>query len=268
MKWCDKKIKDYWNRQAIKYGQSQSASWSDHYVIDMEIKEISKYLPFFTETKCPDFVNKETLDIGCANGYSTMKYASRPGLNIKGIDYSPDMIAEARKRFIDSGENLSSVVFEEGNILSLEEKEGFYDIIICTRVLINLGSLENQLLALNSLAKPLKKGGLLLLSEATIQGWNNLNAFRGEFGLSGIPMPPFNLYLDEDKVIEVLFDDFELWEINNFASSYYVGTRVFKPLIGENSYSRNPLTHMNRFMSQFPNIGDYGIQKLFIFSKK
>jgi hypothetical protein len=47
----------------------------------------------------------------------------------------------------------------------------------------------------------LKTGGTLLLSEATIQGWQRLNQFRREWALPDIPMPPFNRYLDENQVI-------------------------------------------------------------------
>ena len=37
-------VYEYWNKQAHEHGQSPSASWSDHRVIEMEIAEISKNL--------------------------------------------------------------------------------------------------------------------------------------------------------------------------------------------------------------------------------
>lgn len=256
MTWSDGQIREYWNQQAKKHKQSPSASWSDHHVIELEIRAIRLWLGQWDNV----------LDIGCANGYSTTKYAKRWLLRIKGIDYSSEMIAEAKKRLNGV---CSNIIFEEGDILSLKEEEGCYDKIICTRVIINLGSWERQVRALKALAKPLKKGGTLLLSEATIQGWQKLNAFLKETDSAEIPMPPFNLYLDEEAVKEVMADDFEFCEIINFASSYYVGTRVFKRFISRDArYIMDPMTHMNRFMSKFPAIGDYGIQKLFVFRKK
>ena len=65
-------------------------------------------------------------------------------------------------------------------------------------VLINLGHWDRQLSGLRECIRVLKSGGLLLLSEATLQRWCRLNALRAEWGLEDIPMPPFNQYLDQD----------------------------------------------------------------------
>jgi hypothetical protein len=37
-------VYEYWTSQAREHGQSPSASWSDHRVIEMEISEIAKHL--------------------------------------------------------------------------------------------------------------------------------------------------------------------------------------------------------------------------------
>ena len=39
-------------------------------------------------------------------------------------------------------------------------------------------------------------------------------------------MPAFNTYLDEQKVIEFMAGELELVELVNFASTYFVGTRL------------------------------------------
>ena len=49
----------FWKQQAQQYGQSPSASWSDRMVIQMEIRQIMKYLED----------GDHALDIGCGNGY-------------------------------------------------------------------------------------------------------------------------------------------------------------------------------------------------------
>jgi hypothetical protein len=122
------------------------------------------------------------------------------------------------------------------------------------------------------LVRMVKPGGLLLLSEATLQGWQKMNHFRNEWGLADIPMPPFNQYLDEDQVIETMRPEMELVKLDNFASSYYVGTRVLKPLLsqllGGKVNAAAPDMEWNRWFSQLPSAGDYGTQKLFIFRKK
>lgn len=255
-------IRRYWTEQAIKHGGSPSASWSDHQAIDLEIREIVKYLDD----------GDAVIDIGCANGYSSIQFACQRRIKIRGIDLIPEMIAIAnlrKKQF--SKKILGKVEFATGNILSLGDEAGQYDKAIVTRVLINLNSWKNQEKALKNCMQLVKKGGLLLISEATIQGWEKLNKFRGEWSLKEIPMPKFNYYLDQDKVIEALSPAYDLIGLNNFSSTYFVGTRVIKPLLnaalGNRINEADPDMEWNRWFSLLPSWGDYGTQKLFVFKK-
>ncbi|RJP85529.1 MAG: class I SAM-dependent methyltransferase [Desulfobacteraceae bacterium] len=255
-------IKSYWFSQAISHKTSQNASWSDLAVIDMEIEQIDKWI----------VEGDMVLDIGCANGYSTISYGNRKKINILGLDYIPEMIEYAKINLNEMNSGPSKISFDVGDILNLNDFINHFDKIISTRVLINLRSWNNQKTALQSCANALKTKGLLLLSEATIQGWNNLNCFRKEWGLSIIPEPPFNTYLDERKVIDFLADEMEFLGLNNFSSTYYLGTRVLKPLLikilGCDIDVGNPDMHWNKWFSQLPAWGDYGTQKLFVFQKK
>jgi SAM-dependent methyltransferase len=143
--------------------------------------------------------------------------------------------------------------------------------VIAVRVVINLGGWSRQLKGLQQAARVLKQGGLLLLSEATLQGWQRLNRFRREWGLPDIAMPPFNQYLDEERVIQAVESNLKLVELSNFSSTYYVGTRVLKPLLikalGMEIDVADPNMEWNRWFSQLPSWGDYGTQKLFVFKK-
>ncbi len=255
-------IEEYWNSQAAAHGQSPAASWSDEPVIHLEMREISKYLSD----------GDRVLDIGCANGYSTVQLASRKAIDIVGLDYVPSMIEHANLRLSALPALKDKVKFRVGDITSLAIPDGFYDKVIVVRVIINLGDWQRQLLGLREAARVLKPGGTLLLSEATVQGWQKLNSFRREWHLSEIPIPPFNTYLDEDSVVAALSSELELVEILNFASSYFVGTRVLKPLLikalGLDLDVANPEMHWNRWFSQLPSAGDYGTQKLFVFRKR
>jgi hypothetical protein len=98
-----------------------------------------------------------------------------------------------------------------------------------------------------------------------------LNRLRAEWGLPDIPMPPFNEYLDQEKVIAELSGNMRLVEISNFASTYYVGTRVLKPLLRQATNApvdvADPGSEWNRWFSALPAAGDYGTQKLFVFEK-
>ena len=255
-------VYEYWNKQAHEHGQSPSASWSDHRVIEMEIAEITKYL----------VDGDQVLDVGCANGYSSVQFACARRIRLRGVDYIPKMIEEARTRLGGMKDKVvGSLEFEVGDITQLKEPSNFYDKVIVVRVLINLGHWERQLTGLRECIRVLKPGGLLLLSEATLQGWRRLNGLRAEWGLDDIPMPPFNQYVDQDQVVSAVRSQAELLEISNFASTYYVGTRVLKPLLAKATPApvsvADPDAEWNRWFSQLPQGGDYGTQKLFVFRK-
>ncbi len=253
---------EYWTKQAREHGPSPSASWSDHRVIEMEISEIAKHL---TD-------GDKVLDVGCANGYSSLRFARVCRIQLRGLDYVPEMIEQARAQLATMQDHSArSVEFDVGDITQLKERLNSYDKVIVVRVLINLGTWERQLLGLRECIRILKPGGLLLLSEATLQGWRRLNSLRKDWGMDDIPKPPFNQYIDEEKVIAAVGSEATLLEVSNFASTYYVGTRVLKPLLVQATQAplsvADPNSEWNRWFSQLPAAGDYGTQKLFVFRK-
>jgi ubiquinone/menaquinone biosynthesis C-methylase UbiE len=255
-------IREFWMQNALKHGQSHEASWSDQRAIEMEIREILKRL------KNGDRV----LDIGCGNGYSTVQFASRKRIQIRGVDYLREMIEQARIRLAHVADSLQGTVeFDVGDIMDLKEPSETYDKVIVIRVIINLSEWPRQLEGLREAARVLKRGGILLLSEATLQGWQRLNRFRREWGLPDIPMPPFNRYLDQEQLTKAVASTLRLVELSNFSSTYYVGTRVLKPLLikalGADIDAADPHMEWNCWFSQLPSWGDYGTQKLFIFEK-
>jgi ubiquinone/menaquinone biosynthesis C-methylase UbiE len=256
-------IRDYWTRQATAHGSAPSASWTDVGAIELEIRAISRRLAD----------GDRVLDVGCANGYSTLEYAVRKQLRIKGVDYVPEMIAIARQRLQEEQrQTLGVVEFAVGDAMALDEADETYDKAIVVRVIINLGVWEQQRRALRECARVVRRGGLLLVSEATLQGWSKLNQFRTEWGLPPIVMPAFNQYVDEEKVVEAAAPQLELLEVENFASTYSVATRVIKPLLARAAASHvdvaDPQMHWNRWSAQLPACGDYGTQKLFVFRKR
>ena len=255
-------IREFWTQQAIQHGKSFAASWSDQYAIDLEIRTL---ISWFED-------GDRVLDVGCANGFSTLAFAAQKKIDIKGVDYIPEMIQQAHVNLKDmEGRLAGSVNFAVGDITNLTETENFFDKVVVIRVVINLHDWAMQQRGLRELVRMVKPGGLLLLSEATIQGWQKMNLFRKEWGLEDIPMPPFNHYLDENLVIETLKPEMELVKLDNFASSYYVGTRVIKPLLSQSLNNKVnaalPDMEWNRWFSQLPAAGDYGTQKLFVFKK-
>jgi ubiquinone/menaquinone biosynthesis C-methylase UbiE len=255
-------IRDFWTRQAREHGESPSASWSDRMVIEMEIREILNRLSD----------GDRILDVGCANGFSTVQFAAQRKAQVRGVDYIPEMIEQARLRLSRLQGHLQGTVdFTQGDVTALAEPGETYDKVVAIRVIINLCDWTQQLRGLQECSRVLKRGGIFLLSEATVQGWNRLNQFRREWKLPDIPMPGFNQYLDEEKVVAALSGCLNLVELVNFASTYYIGTRVLKVLLnqalGGLIDAADPGMEWNRWLSQLPSWGDYGTQKLFVFQK-
>jgi hypothetical protein len=85
-------------------------------------------------------------------------------------------------------------------------------------------------------------------------------------------MPSFNNYVDEKLMLAETAGTMDLIEIVNFASTYFVGTRILKPLLiralNINVDVANPNMHWNRWFSELPAVGDYGTQKLFVLRKR
>ena len=256
-------IRQFWSEQALRHRQSPDASWSDRQMIDLEVRELLKHLQD----------GDRVLDIGCANGFSTLQLAASRRIDVLGLDYMPEMIEQARARLDAEGASLAGrVAFEVGDIMALSRAPGEYDKVVVIRVLINLGSWEHQVTGVNEAIRMLRPGGTLLLSEATLQGWTRLNGLRREWGLPDIPMPPFNAYLDQDRLIETLRPHADLIDVVHFASSYYVATRLIKPLlieaVGRPIDVADPSMEWNRFAAQLPPCGDYGVQRLIILRKR
>ncbi|MFP6692625.1 MAG: class I SAM-dependent methyltransferase [Pirellulales bacterium] len=256
-------IKAFWTGQANEHGDSHAASWSERPVIEMEIRRLAEYLED----------GDRVLDIGCANGFSTKQLAERKNVKIHGVDYIPEMIEQAKHTHAELPDAVRQRVgFSVGNIMSLDHPNDTYDKAITVRVVINLGKWEDQIRGIREAARVVRPGGLLMMSEATVQGLAKLNEFRGEWDLPPIPEPAFNTYLDEERVCEALADRLELVEMVNFASTYFVGTRVIKPLLarllGQEAKVADPGMHWNRWFASLPATGDYGTQKLFVLRKR
>ncbi len=255
-------IRGYWEAQAAAHGEAPDASWSDIRVMELEVDEIVRRLP----------EGGRVLDVGCANGSSTVQFAVRKRIDVRGLDYVPRMVESARMHLEQVRDGLrGKVEFDVGDMLDLPETNASYDAVVSIRVVINLGDWEQQARGLSECVRVLKPGGVFLLSEPTLQGWRRLNALRREWGLPDIAMPDFNNYLDEEKVIAALQKDCQLEELANFASTYFVGTRLLKPLLAQATGApldvADPHSEWNRWFASLPARGDYGTQKLFVFRK-
>jgi ubiquinone/menaquinone biosynthesis C-methylase UbiE len=252
-------IKEFWDDQARTHGLSHSASWGDNFAINLEIENISKHI------KDGDKV----LDVGCANGYSTIAQSIRKNIDITGVDFSEPMIEQAKKT-INKGIN-----FSVGDIRKLPFDSEEFDVTYTTRVLINLPNWEEQLNGIHECLRVTKTGGIIVLSEAFYEPLVLLNAMRQLVQLKPLVEHDFNRYLKKEKLKTFLDDLVENKGIDDFynvdfSSLYYLGSRFVRELTTEidkyPGYS-NPINEIFHRLEQSFSGGGFGIQQAYIIRK-
>ena len=237
-------VKAFWDQQALQHGISDLATAPDHYYRELEISHIKEHLPFAARV----------LDVGCGNGYSTLAFAEHLPLSsfIIGIDYSEEMIAQAKTR-----EHARYIKFEVADITK-PLPYGKFDCIISERCLINLASWQEQQEAILRLRSHLAKGGRLILVENTLAGLNALNSLRAIFGLSPIEMRWHNNYLPEE-IDDFLLDNFNVMHAENIGNLYYIISRVVYAAICAQQSGLPPDYNdiHNMIAAKLPSLGDY-----------
>jgi SAM-dependent methyltransferase len=96
----------------------------------------------------------DALDVGCGTGFLSLELARR-GHRVTGIDFAPQMLAEARKKAAAQG---VAVRFEEGDAEQLPVAEGSFDLVMTRHVLWTLPHPEQ---AIDEWIRVLRPGGRL-----------------------------------------------------------------------------------------------------------
>jgi ubiquinone/menaquinone biosynthesis C-methylase UbiE len=249
-------IRLHWERRGRKYGLSPSASWVDETMLRHEGVILAHYLK----------EGDRVLDAGCANGYTTVQLARQKPIRITGIDYASSMIDYANLNLGRAGRLNGSASFRVGNFLDLDFPDNSFDKVITKRCMINLGSADHQKTALLEAWRVLKPGGLFLISEVTEQTADNLNRLRKRLGLETMVPLWHNCYLDEPDFLSFASNYFEIKQVRRFSSTYYVLTWAIYPFFIRNG-QRNYRNLIHRLGVHLPQIGDWGLQKLFVLQK-
>jgi ubiquinone/menaquinone biosynthesis C-methylase UbiE len=246
-------IKDYWDSQANKYKESHWASWGDKQMIDLEIDIVSNNI----------VDNNYVLDVGCANGYSTMRQLeNNKNIKIVGIDFSEGMIKEANIKY-----NNKSATFLVGDICKIDYDDNIFDVSYTTRTLINLPNWELQKKGINELLRVTKRGGKVLLLEAFWEPLVRLNSIRNILNLKSLKEHDFNRYIKEEFLENFLIDKKLEFKRIDFSSIYYLGSRVLRELVtDEKEYEgySNPINKIFYEIEKEYSGGNIGIQQAYI----
>lgn len=249
-------IKRYWEERAANDSSAQSTT-QDFYLREIEFNvltaRINKYSPSLVA------------DVGCGDGRTTSRLASVfKDTSFTGFDYSRSMIENA-KSLVISGET-ARVKFNELDILQgLPEA---FDLIYTTRCLINLPSWELQQTAIAKIHDALTEEGVYVMVENFIEGHNNLNQVRKDYGLPEILVREHNHFFQRQRLLDYAGELFKVEEDINISSTYYLVSRViYSKLCAERGEQPDYFDNHHRFAVGLPFCGEYGPVRLICFRK-
>ncbi len=253
-------IYNFWENQAAKFGTSHEASWGDAYAIDLEMNNIASHIS----------EGKSVLDVGCANGFALIKHAKDFKLaQSVGVDFSPKMIEMANESLAREKNNYN-IHFKTGDVRGLDFQDNTFDIVYTTRVLINLPNWQEQIQGISECIRVAKPGGTIIFSEAFWEPLVKLNALRTILGLPSLVEHDFNRYLKKSNLDTYLNNNKTEFEVNDFSSIYYLGSRLIRDLIPESKtfvgYD-NPVNKIFHTIEKDFSGGDVGIQQAYIIKK-
>lgn len=252
-----KKIKVFWEKRALdnaeKIRSDMGNTLDDVNLRKLEVKAILKYIRN----------NQKVLDVGCGNGYSAVNFASSKKISIDGIDYSEQMILNAKKLLSFKRNKIKGKVhFFQRDILNDNLEEGKYDVIITERCLINLGTWNKQKQALKKIHRYLKTGGKLLMLEGFKDNLNEINKVRKKYKLRPINVVWHNLFFEKARFEEFANKYFKIENIDNFGSTYMLITRTLFHALKDN-FDKDT----DKLAALLPNFGDFNYQRLYILKK-
>jgi len=253
-------IKEHWDNQAERYGDSPEASWGDNYMIDLETGVISEYIQ----------PGNKVLEAGCANGHSAFRQLKQhKSIRIEGIDFSEKMIEVANKKKKEIGIK-DEIKFNVGDIRKIQFNDNAFDVVYTTRTLINLRNWEEQKQGIEECIRVTKPGGKIIFSEAFWEPLMKLNAIRSIANLPPLVEHDFNRYLKKSHLELYLKEKALSFDINIFSSVYYLGSRFLRELVTNPSdypgYT-NPVNKDFYELEKKYSGGGFGIQQAYIIEK-
>ncbi len=171
------------------------------------------------------------VDLGCGNGYTTLRMASEIDAKVTGIDFAESLIADTPELARELGvTNMPD--FRVGDITTLPVPDGSFDVVVTERVLLNMTSVESQRAMLDKIHAMLAPGGLYIMVEGNRDGLAKLNETREALGLVAIPDRGHgnvgSLKFEEDEFENMTAGKFTTLDTRNFGT-YFLISRVVHP---------------------------------------
>lgn len=241
----DKKKQEFWDSRA---DLGETAGTNDFVLKRLEMALLTRYVA----------KDATVLDVGCGNGDALIRLATDKGCSGVGVDFSPEMVAQAKDRAKEKGLD-ERLRFVEGALPDLDDSLGKFDHVITERCLINLKDTEEHHAAFEALMRRLKRRGTYLMIESSVQGLARSNELRSRLDLEPIEPPWHNTFIDEEAVETWTTPDWVLEEVLPFSSTYHFLSRVVYAKVAE---QRGETLHydsdINMLALKLPIVGDFG----------
>ncbi|MBR0801193.1 methyltransferase domain-containing protein [Bradyrhizobium jicamae] len=219
-------------RSAFKQGEFTKQAGGGRYATsrdtnmrELEIEFIINSINAFKTGK------PRVVDLGCGNGYTTLRIASEIDAKVTGIDFAESLIADTPALAKELGvENMPD--FQVGDITTHPIPVGSFDVVVTERVLLNMTSVESQRTMLEKIHSILAPNGLYIMVEGNRDGLSNLNKAREAVGLVAIPDRGHgnvgSLKFEEDEFENMIAGKFVTLDTRNFGT-YFLISRIVHP---------------------------------------
>ncbi len=249
-------IRKYWEDRAAGDSSVQSTT-QDFYLREIEYKVLQARI----QKNSPDCV----ADVGCGDGRTTARLANNfPNVFFSGFDYSPSMVENALNQLLP--QKILNIEFDQLDICSgLKDSFG---LIYTVRCLINLPSWDLQRIAINNIHRSLATGSAYLMIENFIEGQENFNLVRKEFGLPEIPIREHNCFFQRGRLFDYIDGRFEIEEEVNISSTYYLMSRIiYSKICSETGRDPDYFDDHHRYAASIPFAGEFGPVRLICLRK-
>jgi len=166
----------------------------------------NEYIDVFDKTLGRDLSNLALVDVGCASGVSAALLAAR-GAKVKGLDISPELVAQAAKLWPEYSDRLN---FSVGDAENLDMADNSVDAVFFGGVLHHFPDMSG---VITEALRVLKPGGKFIalepnrldfweIVEWTVAGW------RGKLSPNEYPIDPRSM---SKELLEAGFAVVDFW---------------------------------------------------------